>query len=141
MKLTLKQEKFCLAYHASGNASGAYREAYECDNMLEATINNNAYMLKNDSDVKARLEELLEEDRKRNAVTIDSITKELEDARKKAMKEGKGASAAVSASLGKAKLHGLLIDKSESNSTTTIRNITDDQLKDKINALFTPNKP
>jgi hypothetical protein len=46
-------------------------------------------------------------------VSVDSLTQELEEARKLAMSDEKGASAAVSAIMGKAKLHGLLIDKKQ----------------------------
>lgn len=41
------------------------------------------------------------------------VSLELEEARLHALKDDKGASAAVSAIMGKAKLHGLLIDKGE----------------------------
>ena len=66
-----------------------------------------------DAKVSLRVVELQEAARLRNEVTVDSLTKELEDARGKAMKDDKGASAAVSATMGKAKLHGLVTDKQE----------------------------
>ena len=37
MSLTPKQEAFCLAYMETGNASEAYRRAYDADNMKPAT--------------------------------------------------------------------------------------------------------
>ena len=45
-------------------------------------------------------------------MTVESLTIELEEARALAKAEGQGA-AMVAASNGKAKLHGLLIDKTE----------------------------
>ena len=36
--LTIKQEKFCNKYLECGNASEAYRFAYDCSNMSEETI-------------------------------------------------------------------------------------------------------
>lgn len=111
MALTPKQEKFCLVYHETSNASEAYRQAYDCENSSEVVINNEASTLKKNHEVAMRLAELKEDDRKNNAVTVASITRELEEARKLAMTSAKGVSAAVSAALGKAKLHGLLIDR------------------------------
>lgn len=58
MALTSKQEKFCQGIVSGLNQSDAYRAAYSCENMLDSTINNNAYMLMNDSDIKARIEQL-----------------------------------------------------------------------------------
>jgi hypothetical protein len=57
--------------------------------------------------VQARLEELQEQAAKRHGTTIDSLTSELEAARDGAMGTGQF-SAAVSATMGKAKLHGLI---------------------------------
>jgi hypothetical protein len=45
-------------------------------------------------------------------VTVDSITDELDEARTRAL-ESEQISAAISATMGKAKLHGLVVDKSE----------------------------
>jgi len=47
-----------------------------------------------------------------HSITVDGLTAELEAARAVAMEE-KQASAAVSAILGKAKLHGLIVDKAK----------------------------
>jgi phage terminase small subunit len=59
--------------------------------------------------VRLRLEELQEQAAKRHGTTIDSLTEELEKARETAMDTGQ-VSAAVSAIMGKAKLHGLVKD-------------------------------
>ena len=46
-KLTPKQEKFCQLYVELGNASDAYRQAYNVDdNTLSHTCTNNGYKLK-----------------------------------------------------------------------------------------------
>lgn len=62
--------------------------------------------------VQTRLHELQAEAREKHNVTIESLTIELEEARNLAKQEGQ-ASAAVSATMGKAKLHGLVVDKNE----------------------------
>jgi len=58
--------------------------------------------------IRARLNELLEKAAERTLVTIERVTTELEEARRLAMTHPKGALAAVSASMSKAKLHKLL---------------------------------
>ena len=42
MKLSVKQENFCNFYLESGNASEAYRRAYNCLKMKPETINSKA---------------------------------------------------------------------------------------------------
>ena len=56
---------------------------------------------------------------KRNGLTIDDILDELEEARKIAQAEGKGAPM-VAASMGKAKLLGLIVDKAETKTEGNI---------------------
>ena len=65
------------------------------------------------------IKELQNENRKRHAVTVESLTNELEEARALAKTEGQAA-AMVAASNGKAKLHGLLIDKTEVKTLSLI---------------------
>ena len=57
-RLTIKQEKFVLKYLECGNASEAYRFAYDCSKMSDSTVWANASRLLNDSKVIARLEYL-----------------------------------------------------------------------------------
>lgn len=58
MKLTQKQEAFCLAYIETGNASDAYRRAYSADKMKPETVNRKAKALIDDGKITARLEDL-----------------------------------------------------------------------------------
>ncbi|RWF78998.1 MAG: terminase small subunit [Mesorhizobium sp.] len=112
--LTAKQEAFAVAYVETGNGSKAYRQSHDvgADTKPE-TVWSNASRLLADSKVAARVKELQAEARELLMVSVGTLTDELELARTKAMAEPKGASAAVSATLGKAKLHGLLVDKAE----------------------------
>jgi phage terminase small subunit len=111
-KLTPKQEKFCQKYIELGNAAEAYRHAYDAENMKPVTIRRKAAELLEGGNVAAHVRALRDLHQVRHVVTVDSITTELEQARSLAL-ESKQASAAVSASLGKAKLHGLIVDKNE----------------------------
>ena len=62
--------------------------------------------------VSARIAELQAIHGEKHGITIDSITTELEEARKLAKSQGQ-AGAMVSASMSKAKLHGIILDKKE----------------------------
>lgn len=112
MPLTPKQEKFCLSYIETGNASEAYRLAYNAGKMKAGSIHRKAKELLDNGKITARINELRAAHRERHNVTVDSITTELEEARQQAIKAG-SPSAAVAASMGKAKLHGLLVEKTE----------------------------
>ena len=54
-KLTIKQEKFCNKYLECGNASEAYRFAYNCSNMSDNSVWCNASQLLADTKVAQRL--------------------------------------------------------------------------------------
>lgn len=112
MSLTPKQEKFCLAYVETGNASEAYRQAYDAENMKAESIHVNACKLLKGAKVALRVVELQEENRERHNITVGSLTTEYEEAREIAKGEKQGA-AMVGATTGKAKLHGMLVDKQE----------------------------
>ncbi len=114
--LTPKQEAACRAYIETGSKSAAYRHAYSTENMKEETVWRRAVELFDNGKVAARLEALQAEHRRVHDVTIESLTKELEEARTLAIANGQ-ASAAVQASMGIAKLHGLLVERSEVKTT------------------------
>lgn len=56
-KLTLKQETFVMAYLETGNASEAYRRAYDVGRMLSTTINRNAHEMLKLPTVSARIQQ------------------------------------------------------------------------------------
>ena len=114
MSLTIKQERFCMVYVETGNASEAYRQAYNAENMKEASINVNASKLLTDAKIALRIKELKLGHTKRHELTIDDLVKQLEEARQVALAlENPQCSAAISATMGTAKLLGLVVDKNE----------------------------
>ena len=118
--LTAKQEAFCLAYVEKGNASEAYRLAYDVgENTKPETVWRKASALAADGKVSARVAELKGQAATLLMVTIESLTTELDEARKVA-KETLNPAAMTGATMGKAKLHGLLVDKQEVRSFTVI---------------------
>lgn len=107
------RERFVQEYVVHGNASEAFRTAKpKARKWKPETVHVRASEMLADSKVRVRLSEIQAAACERNNVTIDSITAELEEARSLALKE-RQSNAAVSASMGKAKLHGLLVDKQE----------------------------
>ena len=111
--LTTKQEAFCLAYVETGNASEAYRSAYDVgENTKPETVWKRASELMADGAVAGRVAELKAQAAERALVTVASLTTELDEARALA-KAVANPAAMTGATMGKAKLHGLLVDKQE----------------------------
>lgn len=134
MKLTAKQEAFCLAYIETNNASEAYRRAYDAGKMKPESVNESASRLLADVKISSRVAELRKPIMQRHNVTVDSLVLELEEARQVALSaETPQSSAAVAATMGKAKLCGLdkqVIDlmSSDGSMTPKAAELTDDQL-------------
>lgn len=109
MSLTLKQEAFCQAYiENKGNASEAYRTAYAAGKMKAETVNKRASELMANGEITGRVAELQQEHRTKHDITVSDLLKELDEARQAALSaETPQASAAVAATMGKARLTGL----------------------------------
>ncbi len=59
--LTPKQQRFVRGYLKTGNASEAYRQAYDCNGSSDTTINRNAHALLQNAKIAARVEQLEQE--------------------------------------------------------------------------------
>lgn len=79
--LTPKQEKFCQLYIELGNASEAYRQAYDCSKMQTSTINTKAKELLKNGPITVRIEELQQAHRQRHNLTVDNIIADLQEYR------------------------------------------------------------
>lgn len=111
-KLTPKQEKFAQVYVETGNASEAYRQAYNAEKMKPDSINVNASKLVADAKVSLRIAELKAKALEAHGETVESIARLLREDRDFA-REMEAPAPAVSASMGLAKLYGLLTEKHE----------------------------
>lgn len=108
MALTPKQEAFALAYVETGNASEAYRRSYKAEKMKPGVIAVKASELLSHGKVSVRVKELQADLAERHKLTVDDLLRELEEARTAALTaETAQSSAAVAATMGKAKLLGL----------------------------------
>ena len=109
MTLTLKQEKFCQGVAKGLSYSDAYRSAYNASNTKDNVINVRASELMANGKIAVRVKELRERALKRYDLTVDDMISELEEARDIA-KRTKQCAPMVSATMGKAKLLGLIVD-------------------------------
>jgi phage terminase small subunit len=115
-QLTQKQENFCLEYIETGNASEAYRRMYNAENSKPESIHRKACEVMANGKVTARIIALQEEHREQHSVTVDTLCTELDEARELAI-ESTQPSAAVTAITGKARLHGLGVEKRQTHIT------------------------
>lgn len=107
------REKFVAEYQATGNASEALRRAKpKALNWKPETVTNKASAMLREPNVQARLSELQATSAEKHGITLESITQMLLKDREFAYGTNK-ASAAVTAAMGIAKLHGLVVDKAE----------------------------
>lgn len=106
--LTIKQEAFACAYvENGGNASAAYRTAYDAGDMADATIWVKASELLSNGKVAVRVGELRKAIEDAHKLTVADLIKELEEARALAATcETPQTSAMTAATMGKAKLLG-----------------------------------
>ena len=77
MKLSVKQENFCNYYIETGNASEAFRRAYECGNMKDKVIWVKACETLKKEKIQARIEELRKEVKSQSDISKEKILEEL----------------------------------------------------------------
>ena len=75
--LSPKQEAFCQAYIETGNASEAYRRAYNASRMKPETVNRKAKELLDNGKIAARMEALRRPALKKAEVTAERVVNEL----------------------------------------------------------------
>jgi phage terminase small subunit len=74
--LTPKQEAFCFAYIETGNASEAYRRAYDAAEMSPEAVKVEASRLLDHPNVALTVEDLRSAQRRRHALTADRVLAE-----------------------------------------------------------------
>ena len=123
-----KHESFCQSWLETGNKSEAYRLSHpNSKNWKDATIHKRASELSLQGEIAGRFEQLKELALKDHGVTIASLLKELEEARALAMiTETPQTSAAISATMSKAKLVGLDKYQVEVSGELVVRKTLDD---------------
>jgi hypothetical protein len=124
MDLTIKQEKFCHLFIQTGNASEAYRGAYNAGKMKPESVNRRAKECTDNSKIAARITELQAEHRKAHDVTVEGMAWEFEELARKAVEAGQFGPA-VTAKTKKAELFGLFKDhnRQQKSETTVVTNV------------------
>lgn len=103
-----------MVYIETGNASEAYRKSYNCEKMKAESINRLAFDLLQNLKITSRLDELRKKHAERHNITVSDLIKELEETKKVALSAMiPQCSAAISATMGKAKLLGFLDKKDD----------------------------
>ena len=93
IKLTPKQEKFCQVYIETGNASEAYRQAYNASRTKPEVVAVKASQMLANGKIAVRIDALRALHQKRHEITVDDLVAELEEARKLAFETDKAAAA------------------------------------------------
>lgn len=117
--LTIKQETFVKEYIETGNASEAYRRAYDAEDMSKDSIHVRASELKKNSKVAVRIEAELEKIDKGYIVNrllsaqkaVEKILKRSIDDDEKDLTSLKATEQLRKNSMSLAEIHGMLIDK------------------------------
>lgn len=110
--LTPKQEAFCLAFIETGNASEAYRSAYNATRMKPESVHRKAKELVDHGKVSARLVVLREKLAKAAGMSLEQHLADLKTLRDMAKDEGKY-SAAVAAEMARGKVSGFYVERLE----------------------------
>lgn len=133
--LTPKQQRFVQEYLQDHNGTqAAIRAGYS-----ESTARQQGSRLLTEPRIQAAVRAGQKKVAKKAEVTVDTLMAELEQARKLALKE-KQASAAVTATMGKGKLAGLLVEKhkhSGSIGTYDLSKVSDHDL-DRLEQILGP---
>jgi phage terminase small subunit len=80
-ELTEKQEHFCREYMMNGgNATQAYKTAYNTENMTDKTINEESCRLKADHKISARIRELQMESKEEFNISVEQKKRWLQHA-------------------------------------------------------------
>lgn len=131
MKLTLKQDNFCLAYIETGDASEAYRRAYDASRMNKESVNRKAHDLMINGKVTARIAELRRPVVEAVQITLAAHLNDLKRLRDDALAAEKYGPA-IQAEIARGKASGLYIDRIEAGGPGDFERLEDDELERRI---------
>lgn len=119
MKLTQKQESFCVKYVETGNAAEAYRQSYDAAGMTDNSIYVAACKLLDNPKVAQRLEEIRKPALEKAQLTLEQHLDDLRRLRDLAEASEKYGPA-IQAEVARGKASGLYIEKVEANVTGNV---------------------
>jgi phage terminase small subunit len=109
-KLTIKQDNFCLAYIETGNASEAYRRAFDTSRMKPESVNRKAKELLDNGKIAARLQELRKPAVEKAQLTLEQHLDDLKRLRDAAEADAKYGPA-IQAEVARGKASGFYVEK------------------------------
>lgn len=130
-KLTKKQEDFLRVYFKTKSPKEAYKQAFDVKSMSDQQCAVEGNKLLQHPKITLRLRQSHEKVAEKTGLTVESILAELEEARQMAIAK-ENASAMTQASMGKAKLAGLVVDKAEVGGVNAFKAAADDDLDEFI---------
>jgi phage terminase small subunit len=123
-KLTPKQERFCLKYIETGNASEAYRQAYDATNMSQDAVKVKASAMLKKDNIRVTLENLKKPAIEAAQMTLKQHLDDLRELRDLARnKEQYGP--AITAEVARGKASGVHIEKTENTNLNTVINFNE----------------
>jgi phage terminase small subunit len=126
VRLTPKQEAFVRVYLETGNATAAYRQAYDCSTMKNTSIWREAKAMLDHPKITLRLEELQKPAAHRAMITLASHLEELARLRDRAVQAGQYG-AAVAAEQHRGKAAGFYRERADL-AVRTVEDHNDEQL-------------
>ena len=114
LRLTPKQEKFCLEYLKTGNASEAYRRAYDASKSKPESVNRLAKALIDNVKIASRIDELKKPAVKEALFTFESHLKRLDNLSRGA-ESAEQFSAAINAEIHRGKAAGFYSADTKAN--------------------------
>ncbi len=130
-KLTPKQEAFCLAYLKTGNASEAYRQAYDVADMTERTIQKRAGELLKNGAVTGRLTGLQAKEEVKALLSLEEHMEELRNLREMS-KTHEQMSAAIAAEVKRGELRKFYVKQVETGAVGEFARAPDHELDEFI---------
>jgi phage terminase small subunit len=127
-RLTPKQEAFARVYIETGNASEAYRRAYNAKNMNAASINVNACKLLKHAKIALRVAEFHEQAEVKTLLTFEQHLEELKILRDIAKSAGQ-LSAAINAEVKRGELMRFYVKQVESTRVNEYERMSDAELE------------
>ena len=127
-KLKVAHERFVQEYVANGrNGKDAYMAAFPKSG--KSAARGSASRLLSRAEVKSRIAEMQGKSAEHSQVTLENLIKEAADIQRAAM-DANSYAAAISALTAKAKLCGLLVERTQSESTNVIYAVSDEPLSE-----------
>ena len=127
-QLTLKQEAFINAYLETGNATQAYRRAYDADGMSDEAIRVEAHKLLKHPNIALRLESFKQSAVAETMLTLEAHMSELRTLRELA-KQNAQISAAIKAEELRGKLRRFYVEQIEHGDAHAFDQMSDDELR------------